>query len=89
MATIFVRHSVRDFDHWKKAYDDFDDERRAMGVTADGVYQTDGDPHDVTVYHHFESMEKARSFVESDRLKQVMAEAGVVGKPTIWFTTKA
>ncbi len=49
MATLFVRHDVADFDQWKKAYDDFDDERKSMGVTSHGVYQADGNPTDVTV----------------------------------------
>ena len=88
MATIFVRHNVRDFDHWKKAYDDFDEERRGMGVTGAGVYQCDDNPRDVTVYHHFDSMEKARTFVASDRLREVMRDAGVDGEPAIWFTTR-
>ena len=88
MATIFVRHRVRDFDHWKKAYDAFDEERRGMGVTGAGVYQADDNPRDVTVYHHFDTMERARAFAQSDRLREVMVEAGVDGDPAIWFTNK-
>ena len=89
MATFFVRHDVSNFDKWKKAYDDFDAERKSMGVTGDGVYQTDGDQNNVTVYHHFETMQAAKAFVSSDRLKEVMQNGGVVGEPNIWFTNKA
>ncbi|MBT8144258.1 MAG: cyclase [Gammaproteobacteria bacterium] len=88
MATIFVRHNVRDFAHWKKAYDDFDNERRGMGVTGHGVYQADDNPRDVTVYHHFDNMDKAREFVQSDRLREVMNDAGVDSEPEIWFTNR-
>ena len=68
--------------------DDFDTERASMGVTSHGVYQTDGDPNNVTVYHHFDSMEAAKAFAGSPRLREVMEAAGVQGDPTIWFGTR-
>ncbi len=89
MATLFVRHTVKDFPAWKNVYDSFDAERRGLGVTGEGVYQADGDPTDVTVYHHFDSMESAKAFAANPRLKEIMSEAGVTGEPTVWFTTKA
>lgn len=89
MATLFVRHDVSDFSAWKQAYDDFDGERQTMGVTGHGVYQADGNPNDVTVYHHFDSMEAAKGFMASPRLMEVMQAAGVQGTPAVWYTTKA
>jgi len=89
MATLFVRHQVKDFAAWKKAYDVFDAERKTMGVTGHGVYQADGNPNDVTLYHHFDSMDAAKAFSDSARLKEVMRSAGVAGTPDIWFTNKA
>ena len=89
MATMFVRHGVGDFGTWKQAYDDFNAEREAMGVTGHGVYRAEGDPNSVTIYHHFESMDVAKAFLASDRLREVMMEAGVQGEPDVWFTTKA
>lgn len=88
MATLFVRHDVRDFNAWKNAYDAFDAERQSMGVTGQGVYQADGDANNVTVYHHFEDMNAAKAFVRSARLKEVMEAAGVVGTPDIWITQR-
>jgi hypothetical protein len=89
MATLFVRHKVADFSAWKKAYDDFDAVRRSMGVVAQRVYQLDGDPNDVTVYHDFATMEAAKAFAASDKLKQAMQRGGVQGSPEIWFTNPA
>ncbi|MDH3283726.1 MAG: cyclase [Acidobacteriota bacterium] len=85
MATLFVRHKVKELGAWKAAYDAFDSERQSFGVTGHGAYQADGDPNDVTVYHHFESMDAAKSFAGSDRLKEIMKGAGVAGTPDIWF----
>jgi hypothetical protein len=89
MATLFVRHTVADYGKWRQAYDQFDTERKGMGVTSHGVYQLDGNPNDVTVYHEFASMESARAFAGSARLREVMEQAGVQGAPDIWFTERA
>ncbi len=89
MIRLFVRHSVADFARWKQAYDDFDDERKGMGVAGDAVYQSADDPNDVTVWHDFETLESGRAFADSARLREVMAAAGVTSKPELWFTTQA
>ena len=88
MATLFVRHTVSDFNSWKKAYDEFDATRRSMGVTSDGVYQADGAPNDVTIYHEFNSMDAAKAFAASPKLREAMHSGGVVGEPTVWFTQR-
>ncbi|MDX1662078.1 MAG: antibiotic biosynthesis monooxygenase [Gemmatimonadota bacterium] len=86
---MFIRHQVDDFDAWKDAYDEFDEERSEMGVKDDAVFQAVNDPEDVTVWHDFESQDAARSFLDSPRLREVMTSAGVVGEPDIWFATRA
>jgi hypothetical protein len=88
MVTMFARHKVKDFTSWKATYDAFDEERKGMGVTGHGVYQAEGNPNDVTVRHDFRSMDAAKGFAGSARLKEVMQKAGVVGSPDIWFTTQ-
>ncbi len=65
MIRMFVRHSVADFPRWKKAYDAFDAERKTMGVTGHAVYQTVGDPNEVTAWHDFQSEKAAHAFAES------------------------
>ena len=88
MATLFVRHEVKEFDAWKAAYDAFNAERNTMGVTGHGVFQADDNPNDVTVFHEFDSIEAAKTFASSARLKEVMEKAGVVGAPDIWFANR-
>ena len=88
MPTLFVRHNVADYAAWRKVYDEFDPRRRELGVTSHGVYQADGNPNDVTVYHEFDSMDKAKSFVSSSDLKDAMSRAGVQGAPDVWITQR-
>ena len=89
MIRMFVRHTVTDFAAWKQAYDRFDSERMGMGVLGGAVFQSTDDPNDVTAWHDFETLESARAFIESARLREVMKEAGVAGEPTVWFATPA
>ena len=88
MATLFVRHQVTDYSRFRKAYDGFDADRRGMGVIDHGVYKLDGDPNDVTIYHEFASMELAKAFAGSAKLKEAMMAAGVRSAPDIWFVNK-
>ncbi len=89
MATLFVRHDVVDFATFKRVYDDFGAERATMGVTGHGAYQAEDNPNNVTIYHHFETMDEAKAFMGNPRLREVMMAGGVEGEPTVWFATKA
>ena len=88
MATIFVRHTVSDYKPWRKVYDDFASVRKSLGVTAAAVYQAADNPNDITITHDFATLEAAQAFAKSAELKKAMQNAGVVGAPTIWFTSK-
>ena len=89
MARLFIRHNVTAYNAWRTAYDDFDRERSSMGVNGHAVFQSVDDPNDVTVWHDFSTLEKAKTFTSSSRLKEVMGKAGVKGTPQIWFVNEA
>ena len=89
MTTLFVRHSVADYPAWRKVYDSVAPLQKAAGVTAEAVYRSADDPNNVTVTHEFTSLQAAKAFAGSEDLKAAMQRAGVLGAPTIWFTTKA
>ncbi len=89
MVRLFVRHEVTDYGPWRAAYNDFDEERRSMGVIGAAVYRSVSDGNDVTIYHDFQTMDAAQAFVGSARLREVMEKAGVSGQPDIWFVEEA
>lgn len=88
MIRMYVRHTVEDFDAWQRAYDEFAETRTALGVRDDAFFQGAEHPEDVTVWHDFEDLETARSFVKSDQLRQAMERAGVLSDPQIWFVER-
>jgi len=85
MVRMFVRHLVRDYKVWRKGYNSFDKERKAMGVKRHAVYRSAVKPNDITISHDFPNLRVAKAFAKSRRLRQVMKAAGVRSTPTIWF----
>jgi len=86
MATLFVKHQVRDFDSWKKTYDNFTPTRKALGVIGASVHRDGGDPNSIIVTHRFADMATANAFTSSPELKSAMERSGVVGEPEIWLS---
>jgi hypothetical protein len=89
MVRIYLRHNVKDYAKWRKAYDGFDQERAGLGVTAHEVCRSIAKPNEITVSHDFENADQAKAFVKSKRLKEVMKQAGVKGAPVIWLVKPA
>ena len=86
MAHQFVRHTVADYDKWRVAYDDHEPTRQEYGLKELGVHRGADDPNDITIVFEADSIDRANEFAESIDLKEKMMEAGVQGKPDIWFT---
>ena len=85
MATLFLKHRVRDYGEWRKVYDTYGDFQKESGDHSATVYQGAGDPNEVTVVHEFTSLEAARAFVRAPALKAAMEAAGAVGEPLFWI----
>ena len=88
MITLFARHTVSDYQTWRKAFDAFGPTLKAAGVVGSLVYQSVDDPNDLTVAHEFSSLEDAQAFASGDALRKARPDAGVAGTPTVWFTTR-
>ena len=85
-ARLRVTHKVKDFDAWKKVFDSHKQDRVANGFLDRSVGYSFDDNHLVSVVFIVTDMAKAKAFVASKDLKDKMAEAGVVGPPTMfWF----
>lgn len=89
MTRMFIRHKVKDYTAWRKAYDAFDPERAALGVTGNHVFRSVDEPNDITVWHDFATTQAAKAFASSERLKTVMSQAGVEGPSEVWFVNEA
>lgn len=84
---LLVRHKVRDFDTWKKAYDAHKPRRDEAGVAEKKLLRGANDPNEVVVLFEASDSGRARAFTESADLHETMQNAGVVDKPDMYFLT--
>jgi hypothetical protein len=84
---LCVVHHVKDFDTWKKGFDQEGDSMRASyGVVERLMARNLDDPNTVTLFFAVTDMAKAKARVASPELKDLMAKAGVDSEPKIsWF----
>lgn len=82
---LMVKHKVKDWDAWKKAFDDHKQARVDAGLTDRVLGYTVGDNHSVTIVFAVADMTKAKAFINSKDLKDKMKEGGVEGPPSFFF----
>lgn len=85
MASIFVRHHVKDFATWKPAFDEHEPIREAYGISGHRLYQGTDDPNDMTIVLETGDLERAKGFATSEDLRSAMMRAGVEGPPEVWY----
>ncbi|HEX2736476.1 MAG TPA: hypothetical protein VHM70_32965 [Polyangiaceae bacterium] len=85
LAGAIVRHTVADFDQWKKAFDEHAPARTQAGIIGYAVNRMSAEPNTVVIYLQAENLDSLRTFAASDDLKKAMSKAGVQGPPVISF----
>jgi len=81
MVTLVVFHHVRDYDAWKRVFDEHEAVRRSHGAFEHRVYRGVDDPNRVIVHNDFPSEDAARAFMADPSLPAVMERAGVTDEP--------
>ena len=89
MALLVLRHKVKDFANWKKAYDAHASARAAAGLTNGRVHRSADDPSELVLLFDLADIAKAKTFCASPDLQAAMAGAGVVDKPDMYFLNSA
>jgi len=89
MAVLIIRHKVKDFAEWKKAFDAHRPTREGTGLSSSRVLRSDDDANQVVLIFDGVDIAKAKAFVASPELQSAMAAAGVVDKPDIYFLNAA
>jgi hypothetical protein len=84
---MVVTHKVKDFAKWKASYDANDSLKLANGIHNYVVGRGTPDTSMVLVATKVDDVNKAKAFGKSAALKNAMAKSGVMGAPTIHYTT--
>lgn len=85
MIYIVIRHKVKDYDTWKVHFDAHSVKRAAAGSTGGHLLRGLDDPNEVVIFFKWDELDKARLFVESPDLREIMEKAGVTDKPDVYF----
>ena len=84
MATLIIRHKVKDYTTWKRGYDEADWLRKQHGITYASLHRGESDPNEVIAVHEFKNMKGAKDFAKD--VPSLMGKIGVIGKPELWFS---
>jgi hypothetical protein len=82
---LLIRHKVRDFNEWKPGYDDHSTARDSAGLAERQLLRSNEDPNEVVLLFEAADLDKARAFIASPDLREVMQKYGVIGMPDISF----
>ncbi|MFH1546919.1 MAG: cyclase [Candidatus Aenigmatarchaeota archaeon] len=85
MTYVIIRHEVKDYRTWKKAFDDHGSMRKENGEQSIQIFREADHENVIIAMAKWDTLERAKQFFESDDLKKGMEEAGVVGKPHMHF----
>jgi len=74
-------HKVKDYDVWKKAFDDFFAKREKNGELSYEVGVLATDPNTIYVFNTWKSVDHYKKFLKDEELKAKMEEAGIIDAP--------
>lgn len=86
-VAAFVTYKVKDYDAWKKGFDEAQSLRKDAGITAHHLNRGAKDQNTVVVYFAATDLEKLKGFMADPAQKDAMKAAGVKGKPVIQMVT--
>lgn len=81
-----VTHTVKDFDVWKKSYDEHESMRVASGLTKLAVCRDMKNPNKVYVFVKMADIQKAKDFAANPNLKAAMEKGGVNSIPSFRYS---
>jgi hypothetical protein len=84
---MVARHRVANYGKWQASYDSFDSLRLANGLHNYVIGRSVADSNIILVAIKVDDMAKAKAFAKDPALKQAMQKGGVIGAPTIAFST--
>lgn len=77
MKYVLIIHEVKDYEVWKKIFDQASNIRKAAGEISYQLLRYDNDANKIVHFSSWNSLENARQFFESPQLIQIRKEVGV------------
>ena len=84
MVTVFIRHRIRNYAKWKKAFEAFLPQRKAGGELSYSIGNVPGKVNNLCLLFQWDSAANAAKFLKSKELKAAMKTATVSEPPEIF-----
>jgi heme-degrading monooxygenase HmoA len=85
MPYLLVRHKVEDYERWKPIFDEHGAVREPNGSKGGRLFRNADDPNETVVLFEWDNVENARTFTQSQDLRETMQRSGVADQPDIYF----
>ncbi len=85
MPYMMFHGKVDDYTKWRSVFDGNVTMRKGFGSKGGYILQSTDDPNELVVFLEWDTVEQARTFAQSDALREAMRKSGLVGAPTIVF----
>ncbi|WP_406657326.1 antibiotic biosynthesis monooxygenase [Methanolobus sp. ZRKC2] len=85
MAYLLIKGRVKDFAEWKQIFDQNSSMRKKHGCLGEQVFHESGNPKSLIILFEWDNLDNARTFNESDDLKQAMKDAGAIEKKSFFL----
>ena len=88
-AAMLTSYHIADWDQWKGVFDANEANRVANGFVAHHINRAEHDPNALSIYLAVGDVDAARAYGQSDGLRALMEEAGVVSPPEVLWVRPA
>lgn len=88
-AAVILRYRVADFEAWKTVFDENESKRQASGFLGHHINRAEDDPNNLSVYFAVSDVDEFQAYAESDDVKALMQEAGVISQPDFMWLIPA
>src|SRR5262245_36486147 len=89
MAMLIVQLRVRDYRRWRRLFDAQAHLRKKATMGSAQVYRDADAPHKLAIVFKVQDIDKAKAYLDSTQLHEVMKAAGVIGTPVKTFAATA
>lgn len=78
---------VEDYDTWKASFASEESKaaRKATGEISYQLLRTADDPNKFALLNEWEDEQKMREFIQSEKLRQLQQDSGVIGQPDMYI----
>ncbi|HEU5345540.1 MAG TPA: hypothetical protein VFX31_03030 [Ktedonobacterales bacterium] len=89
MAYVIHHITVADSARWKPIFDEDSANRASSGSLGGQLFRSESNPNELVIAFEWDSLASAHAFSESPGLREKMQQAGVNGRPEIFYLDKA